>query len=671
MLPTALQHLSLRQQHNICIHFSIYGRLCRGARLLQPQRRNRPTFSVYHNQHRNNHRRMLHCQALSTALVIFAPNFLTNFLKLSLSTTLLSIHKPMKYVVLFLLAVVITACGGDKQTETLRPAQGGKFYGGIFRNNENGELNSLDPVRINDATSSHIAEQIYDHLMSFDANLQLKPGLAERFEISPDGLVYTYYLRKGVKFHDNKCFPGGKGREFTAEDVRYSFTRVCDARTQTKGYAYFKGKVQGAEEYFKATEAVIGKNTEPAVSGVSGFEVVDPYTFRIKLLQAFAPFQYYVTLSACFIHPREAVEYYKEDFFKNPVGTGPFVFESWAPDRELITKRNPVFWGKDEHGNQLPLLDGVRFSFIKDDKTQLLELKQGNLEESYRVPNEVFSSIVDANKKPIGEYANFQLLHVPAMSSQFYGMLVRSQPFTDKRVRQAISYAIDRDRIIRFVLKGQAAGAATHGLVPPSMPGYPTDKIQGYNFDREKARALLAEAGYPDGKNFPAITLQYNAGGGRNTQVAEAVQAMLKENLNITLELKQIEWARHIDEIDKGAAPFFRLGWVADYPDPETFLNLLYGKIVPESGISPINATRYQNAEFDRLFEEAIKTQDNARRMELYSQAEQIAIGEAPMLLIFYDEDYRFLQPYVMGYINNAMDRRYYRYVWFDPSKMK
>ncbi len=580
-------------------------------------------------------------------------------------------YKPMKYVFLVLLVVGITACGGGhEQTGKFQPAKGGKFYGGVFRNNENGELNSLDPVRINDATSSHIAEQIYDHLLSFDANLELKPDLAERFEISPDGLVYTYYLRQGVMFHDNACFPSGKGREMTAEDVKYSFTRVCDARTQTKGYSYFQGKVQGAIEYFKATEAVIGKNTAPAVAGVQGFEVVDPYTFRIKLLHPFSPFQYYVTLSTCFVHPREAVEYYKEDFFKNPVGTGPFIFVSWTPDRELVTKRNMGYWGKDEQGNQLPFLDEVRFTFIKDDKTQLLELKQGNLEESYRVPNESFGDIVDDKKQPKGEYAKFQLLHVPAMSSQFYGMLVQAKPFSDKRVRQAICYAIDRERIIRYVLKGQAAGPSVHGLVPPSMPGYPTDKIQGYSFDRDKGRALLAEAGFPDGKNFPPITLQFNPGGGRNTQVAEAIQAMLKENLNITLNLQQMEWARHIDEIDAGHAPFYRLGWVADYPDPETFLNLLYGKIVPASGISPTNSTRYQNAEFDRLFEEAMSTQDRARRMELYSQAEQIAMNDAPMMLIFYDEDYRFLQPYVMGYINNAMDRRYYRYVWFDPSKM-
>lgn len=577
----------------------------------------------------------------------------------------------MKLFVLALLAIALVACNQESNTAgKLRPANGGKYYGGTFRNNENGELNSLDPVRINDATSSHIAEQVYDNLMSFNEKLELEPDLAESFTISEDGLTYTYHLRKGVYFHDNECFPEGRGREMTAEDVKYSFTRICDSRTQTKGYSYFQGKVQGADEYFQATQAVSGTSNAPAVDGVSGITVIDPYTVQIQLTKPFAPFQYYVALSVCFIHPREAVEHYKEDFFKNPVGTGPFYFVSWAADRELIVKRNQKYWGKDEHDNQLPFMDEVRFSFIKDDKIQLFEFKQGNLEESYRIPNELFGEILDENKKPMGEYARFPLLHIPAMGSQYYGMLVIAKPFDDPRVRQAICYAIDRERIIKYVLKGQAAAPAIHGLVPPSIPGYATDKVQGYSFDREKARALLAEAGFSDGKGFPEITLQYNAGGGRNTQVAEAIQAMLAENLNISLKLQQMEWARHIDEIDAGRASFYRLGWIADYPDPENFLNLLYGKIVPDSGISPINATRFKNAEFDRLFEQAVSTQDNAQRMELYRQAEQIAMNEAPLLLIFYDEDYRFLQPYVMDYRNNAMDRRHYKFVWFDREKM-
>lgn len=569
-----------------------------------------------------------------------------------------------------LIFLALVGCTNEQHSEnTFRPADGGKYYGGIYRVNETGELRSLDPVRINDATSAHIAEQIYDGLLYIDENLQLQPAIAKTWEVSPDGQTYTYHLRTDVYFHDNPCFPDGKGRRLTAYDVEFCFQRLCDFRSGTIGYDYFKGKVKGVDQYYEKTRQLQPGDT---IAPIEGFRALDDSTFQITLEQPFAPFEYYVALSLCYIYPPEAVSYYGADFFKNPVGTGPFIFEYWKPDQELRLRRNPRYWMKDEYGNRLPFLDGIVFSFIKDSKTQLLEFRQGNLEECYRIPSEFFPSIIDEQKRPIGEYQRFQLFRVPALSTQYYGMLTTKHPFTDKRVRQAFCYAVDREKIVKYVLHGQAQGPAHYGLIPPSLPDYPAEKIRGYRYDPERARQLLSEAGYPDGRGFPVITLQLNSGGGRNVQIAEAIQSMLQENLGITVKLKQVEWARHLEEIDAGKAEFFRLGWVADYPDPENFLNLLYGKLVPkDSGISPINSTRYQNPEFDRVFEEALRTLDKRKRMELYAKAEQIAIYDAPMLLIFYDEDYRFVQPYVRDYRNNAMDRRFYKFVWFDAEQLQ
>ncbi len=560
-------------------------------------------------------------------------------------------------------------CARDSVVDQLRPAAGDRFYGGTYRVNEVGEVRSLDPVQINDVTSAHVAEQIYDKLLTLDEHLRLQPELAERWEVSPDGRVYRYFLRRGVYFHDNPCFPGGKGREVTAEDVKYSLTRACDFRTGTLGYDYFRGKVEGADAYFEATRRAAQSGREPEVKEVSGFVVRDRYTFEIHLRRPFAPFEYYVSLVTFAIVPREAVEYYGADFARHPVGSGPFIFVSWTPDRELRLRRNPRYWQQDEYGNTLPYLEAIRFRFIKDEKTQLLEFRQGNLEECYRIPAEFFPQVVDERGEPRGEWRRFQLLRVPALATQYYGMLTRHPIFRDKRVRQALAYAIDRERIVRYVLRGQAGEPGHYGLVPPSMPDYPARSIRGYHFDPERARQLLAEAGYPGGRGFPRLTLQLNAGGGRNVQVAEAVQAMLREHLGIEVELRQVEFAQHLREIDAGRVPFFRLGWVADYPDPENFLNLFYGKLVPDrdEDISPINSTRYRNPAFDALFEEALVTTDRQRRMELYRQAEQLALDDAPLLVLFYDEDYRLLQPYVAGYRNNAMDRRFYKYVWLRP----
>jgi oligopeptide transport system substrate-binding protein len=507
---------------------------------------------------------------------------------------------------------LLVACKEPGAPEgTLRPAVGGKMAGGIFRVNETGEVRGLDPIGINDVTSSHVAENIYDLLLAFDEHLRLRPELAHAWEISADGRSYTYHLRTDVWFHDDPCFPDGKGRRMTARDVRYSFTRACDFRANTRTYDYLRGKVLGADDYYAST-----RKGNPLPEGVRGFVVVDDSTFRIDLVKPFAPFENYVALTSMGIHPREAVDYYGKDFFQHPVGTGPFSFVSWAPDQYLVVKRNPRYWMRDEHGNQLPLLDGVRFTFMKDEKMQLLEFQAGNLEESYRIPNEFFGDIVDEQKRPKGAFARFKLLHVPATSTQFYGFLTTDPVFKDKRVRQAFNYAVDRDRIIRYVLRGQAAGAATHGLVPPSLPGYPTNSVRGYAFDPDRARRLLAEAGYPDGRGFPTVTLQLNAGGGRNAQIAEAIQGMLADHLHIKVDLTQVEFAQHLERIDAGKAAFYRLGWVADYPDPETFLNLYYGALVPKDGsVSPINSVRYVNPAYDAVFERAVTTTDHAARM--------------------------------------------------------
>jgi peptide/nickel transport system substrate-binding protein len=566
---------------------------------------------------------------------------------------------------------LVSACKKEETKSEMRPASDGKFYGGVYRVNELAELRALDPVKVNDVVSSKISDQIYDKLLSLDENLKLQPSLAERWEVSADGLTYTYYLRKGVMFHDNEAFPGGKGRELTAQDVKYSYERLCDPRAGTLNFGYVAEKVKGAQEFFKSAQEAQKNGGEPGVKEVTGFKVIDNYTFAVELVKPFAPFEFYPSLTSFSIHPREAVEHFKDDFRFHPVGTGPFVFKSWTPDQNLVLQRNPNYWMKDEAGNQLPYLDEIHFTFMKDEKTQLLEFKQGNMEESYRIPNEFFADVVDENKNPKGEYAKYQVLHQPTLATQFYGMLTTDPVFKNKLVRQAISYAVDREKIIKYVLKGQAGGAGNHGLVPPAVPDYNAQSITGYSYNPQKAKELMAQAGFPDGKGFPAITLQLNAGGGRNISVAEAIQSMLSQTLGITVNLNQVEFARHTATIDEGKAPFYRLGWVGDYPDPETFLNLLYGKLVPaDGGISPINSTRYQNPEFDKLFEQALSTTDRLKRFELYRQAEQIAVNDAPMLFVFYDEDYRLLQPYVENYKNNALDTRFYKYVWLNPAKM-
>lgn len=567
---------------------------------------------------------------------------------------------------IFAIALLLQSCG-KKDTGTFTNLKGGIKGGGTYIINELDNIRSLDPVGINDVISHHVAHQIYDLLIDLDSNLQIKPMLATAYEVSPDGLLYTFHIRKGVMFHDNACFPNGKGREMKVEDIKYSFTRVLDPRTGTLGFDFYKNYVEGAQEYYSDVQKAVTDNKEPKLKEVSGLIIKDDSTFQIKLKKPFSPFIYYMCLGFVYVVPKEAVDKYGKDFFQNPVGTGPFIFESWTPDLEINMKKNPNYWLKDEFGNNIPYLDKVKFRFIKDLSQQLLEFKNGTIDESYRIPNELLRSVVNEDGLTLTpEYSKYKLQRTNSLADQYYGYLTTGKFFNDVRVRQAFNYAVDRDKIVKYVLNGSGT-VGIYGIVPPGMPDYDTKKINGYKFDLQKARELMKEAGYPDGKGFPEVTLNINEGGGRNTQIAEAVQNMLKE-IGVTVKLQLLQFAQHLDNIDAGRSDFYRLGWIADYPDPESFLNLFYGKNVPDNPKekSPINSFRYKNPKFDELFEKALATTDLKERNKIYLEAEQLAVSEAPLLFIYYDIDYRLLQPYVKGYALDPMHRVNFRFLWLD-----
>ncbi|MCB0728933.1 MAG: ABC transporter substrate-binding protein [Ignavibacteriae bacterium] len=575
-------------------------------------------------------------------------------------------NKIFSVLIIVLSFLILNGCG-EKKSSVMVDLNGGKKGGGTFRINELENVRSLDPVGINDNVSHHVAHQIYDLLIDLDSSLQLEPALAKSWEISDDGLLYTFHLRSGVKFQDNACFPDGKGREFKASDVKYSFDRVCDPTTGTLGFDFYKNYVVGASEFFDEMTLARRESRDSKLKDVSGYIVKDDTTFQIQLKKPFGPFIYYMCLGFAYIVPREAVEKYGKDFFQNPVGTGPYIFVNWSPDLELNLKKNPNYWEKDEFGNQLPYVDEIKFRFLKDLSQQMLEFQNGNLDECYRIPNESFKAIVTPEKTLTPEYSQFILQKNPSLSLQFYGFLTTGKIFNNEKVRQAFNYAIDREKILKFVLNGQGFMGAIYGIVPPPMPNYDVKRIKGYTYDLNKAKQLMAEAGYPDGKGFPDAVLQINSGGDRNIQLAESIQNMLKE-IGVNMKMNIMQFAQHLDNIDAGRADLFRLGWIADYPDPENFLNLYYGKNVPKDpkAISPINSTRFQNAEFDALFEKAIATTDQKARYELYYQAEQIATDKAPTLLIFYEEDYRLIQPYVKGFPLDPMHRINFRRLWLD-----
>lgn len=576
-------------------------------------------------------------------------------------------HKKLFY---FFCTLVIISCGGENKREfKLREAKGGKYYGGTFRYNEEEYFKSLYPLNITEVTAHRICEQIYEGLVTFDdSTLAVVPALAEKWEIDPSGTKYTFYLRKGVTFHDDECFPGGKGREVTAKDVKYCLDRLCYHNpADNQGYWIFKDVVKGAAEYDSLTAQKIVPET-----GVNGVKIIDDYTVEIELEKPYAVFLARLGLIFAKIYPHEAVEKYGTEMRLHCVGTGPFYLKINKDNQVTFLARNPNYWGKDEFGNQLPYLDAIRVSYVKEKKNELMEFKKGNSDLVYKFPLEMIDEIVDFKKNLKPEYKQFQLQYLPSMSLQYYGFQHQGKIFNNVYVRKAFCYAIDRQKLCDFTLKGTGF-PAIYGTVPPGTGTFDSKTVHGFAYDAAKAQECLAKAGYPKGKGFPKVTLELNSGGSRNSQVAEALKKMIEETLGIQVELLIIPWAQHTEAVEAAKTDFYRMGWIADYPDAENFLNLFHSKYVPAdiNEKTYINSFRYKSKAFDAYFDEAIATVDEVKRNALYTKADQQVIDDAVVMPTYYDIDFRLLQPNVRNCPQNAMEQRDFSEVYFIPMKGK
>jgi oligopeptide transport system substrate-binding protein len=568
----------------------------------------------------------------------------------------------------FVFAVVFAvSCGVDNNTSGgLRKGQGNVYYGGIFRMNEIEDFRSLFPLNVTEVAADHITRQVYEGLVKLSqSNLTVIPCIAESWDKNENATVWTFYLRKGVIFHDDSCFPRGKGREVTAHDFKYCFDMLCTESPVNQQFGNsFANRVVGAKEYYIST-----KLKKPLKEGVSGVKVIDDFTLQITLIHPFAGFLNILTTPGCFVYPKEAYEKYNFDMRTKCVGTGPFKVKTVNEKEVVFLERNNNYWDVDKDGNKLPYLDGIKFTFIKEKKAELLEFKRGNLDMVYRIPNDMISSILGELEDAREANPAFNMQVVPAMTIFYYGFQHQSDIFSKKEVRLAFNYAIDREKIVNYILLGDGV-PGIYGIVPPVVSNYNSKLVKGFTLDVDKARNYLTKAGYPGGKGFPKLKLQTNSGGGdRNIQIAEAIQKMLKENLNVSVDIDVVPLAEHLESLETGKTLFWRSGWVADYPDPESFLTLLYGKHVPNSisEKSYLNSVRYRSQKFDSLFAAAMKETDDLKRMMLYHDADQTAIDDAAIMPVFYEENYRLIQTSVKKFPANAMEYRDMSRVYFEP----
>ncbi len=529
----------------------------------------------------------------------------------------------------------VTGCG-EVRSGVPAPISETPVYGGVYRRAFSSPVLKLDPAVVNDSYSHEVARQIFEGLLEFDADGRVVPALAASWTISDDRLTYRLTLRPDAHFQavsgpDDKPTRNG-GRLVTAEDVSYTLHRLL-----APGYPNRKGRnylvIRGAEAYTASRAATI-----------EGIRVSATDTIEFTLDKPFTPFLSLLALNFAFLVPREDAEALGEDFGWNPVGAGPFTWAGRASDT-LFLKANATYY------RGRPYIDRIEFPVIADEIERFRRFKNGELMH---------------NDVPDPEYKN--ILQDPAWSPYFQevsrwgiyylGFDVTKPPFDKVKVRQAMNYAIDREAIVKLVINDRARVA--RGALPPGIMGY-NQKLRGYSYDLEKAKALLAEAGYPGGKGFPEITLQVNRDE-IHVRTAEFVLANLRD-IGISCRMKEVDFPEHLAAVQSGQAAFFRMGFTVDYPDPDNFLHSLFysGNIGPAG-----NFSRYSNPRVDELLDRARFEIDPKARVSLYQQAEQIIVDDAPWVFVFHYTTHGIWQPYVHGMKITPMGTPYtsYRSLW-------
>lgn len=544
---------------------------------------------------------------------------------------------------------LLVSCGGDSaDTETIEDTATPTKNGGVFRMSIGSFFKCVHVNEVQKHEESQVYWQIFEGLVKYNSEtLKIEPSLAKSWEISPDGLIYTFNLRDSVFFHDNPCFKDGKGRLVTSEDVLYSFKQIYDPKPTNTSYSIFKNTIKGGNQFHD------GEAEEIEGIEINGNEITielekPSLAFIQKLASVFGS-----------IIAKEATE--AAEFI--PVGTGPFVYDSKnSTSSKIRLANNKNYYGKDEEGNKLPYLDSTVFVYFENSDDQMELFWDGSLSYVSKVPITKISEVLeekinDFESKP----PKYILISEPELTTTYLELNMQTPILKNVKVRQALNLAIDREKLVSKILKNQAYEIGKFGLVPPLPKIFEAYDFEGvedvsYTFNSARAKELLAEAGYPDGKNFPTLEMQFKAGS-TDYLIASEIQNQLRSVLNINIDIEAIEFNDLLENKAMGNADIFRTNWVGDYTSAEAFLANAYGKFVPKSKKEPsyLNSSRYQNPEFDKLFELGSNELDPKLANKYFSDAEKLLMQDAAFIILWYNEDLSLKQAALRDFGTNSI----------------
>jgi oligopeptide transport system substrate-binding protein len=532
----------------------------------------------------------------------------------------------MQRLGLVLLCCVLAGGIGCAKTRDAGDAVGkaGTASDNILLFNNLSEPEYLDPGFAQGDVEHNVVNALFEGLVEYDPkDLHSVPGMATTWNVSKDGKRYTFHLRKNAQWSD--------GRPVTAHDFVYAWTRVLDPKTAAP-YAYILYYLKNGQA-FNA-----GKITDVAQVGV---RAKDDYTLEVDLEN---PTPFFVTLTAFHTYrpvPRWVVEKYgpKWTLPAHIVSNGAFMLKSWTPYKEVFVVKNPRYW--DAKRVQLA---GAKFLPIEEKETGLKMYEAGQLHIAWKPPDIRVPDLMQRADALVG----------PKLASYFYRLNVTKPPLDDVRVRQALNYAVDRKTIAQKYLQG--AQIASAGFVPVGMKGYAQPK--GLEFAPAKARALLAEAGYPDPETFPKITIHYNTDE-RHKLIAQVVQQMWKKHLGINVALLNEEWKSYLKTQNLQQYQVSRSGWIGDYLDPDTFIALF-------TSTSTMSNTGWKNTEYDAFVAASALERDQAKRFAILAQAEAVLLREAPIIPLFTYKEIMLVKPEVKGIYSNLMDTHPLNHVFID-----